>query len=449
MKPKTEFVIKLALTPLQLQQYVLFVKSLQDDTNELSNTKLWAWLKYLHLLCCHPTVFVNFMKFKIEEKKTQERQEKKMQQQQQQQQARDKIDQNSKKSKTQSKQGKRGGFDAVRTQPESGTANDAENGEPVPLVAAGMSERQMKLYEESDIAELLMSYKVGIIAKILEESKKINDQVLVFSHHLPVLDYLERYIERALPGLDTLRIDGKTPSSARLSMTQAVNRGRHDVVLLSTKAGGLGLNITGANRVIIADFSWTPADEEQAIGRAYRLGQEKPVYVYHLVSAGTFEEAVHNKAIFKKQLAYRVVDQKKPERMAMSNKDYLFIPGDVEQEDLSEHAGRDGVLDAVVESELGRCIRSLTTEETLHRETYEVLTAEDEQDVDDWHRDEALRIQDPAAFRMKHPTSGEGTEEPRRAGGSTTATPRQEQMRWLFPESHAGARGSAHSARAR
>jgi len=170
LKPKIEFVIKLALTPLQLELYVMFVESLQDDTNELSNTKLWAWLKYLHLLCCHPKVFVKFLKQKIEEKKAQDRQDRE-------------------------KQGHQ------------------ENGEQVPSMAAGAGERLMQLYQKSDIAELLMSHRVGIIAKILEESKKMNDQVLVFSHHLPVLDYLEKYIRRAMPGLDMLRIDSRTPTS--------------------------------------------------------------------------------------------------------------------------------------------------------------------------------------------------------------------------------------------
>lgn len=365
LKPKTEFVIKVALTPLQIRQYTLFVESLQDDTNEVSNARMWSWLDHLHLLCCHPRIFVDKLCKKREEKMAAE------------------------KTRTSTEVGQ-----------DNTTINEASS--IVPEITAGMVDRQVELFNTSGADEFEKSHKMNIISMILRECKAIGDQVLIFSQHLPVLDYLQAFIRAKLPRIDACRLDGSTKAGDRVAMANAVNRGKHDVLLVSTNAGGLGLNITGANRVIIADFSWNPSSEAQAVGRAYRIGQQKAVYVYHLVMAGTFEEAVYNKTIFKTQMASRVVDKKNPERMARNSKDYLFVPRAAEQEDLSAHVGHDSVLDAVLASEVGASIRSLLTAETLQRESDERLTEEEQREVDELYRDEALRISDPAAFARKH-----------------------------------------------
>ena len=93
------------------------------------------------------------------------------------------------------------------------------------------------------------------------------------------------------------------------------------VFLISTQAGGLGLNLYGANRVIIFDIKWSPMWEQQAVGRAYRLGQKKHVYVYRFRVSGTFEDSIWNNAKFKEQLQSRVVDQKFPARDATKQKE--------------------------------------------------------------------------------------------------------------------------------
>ncbi|KAL4980202.1 P-loop containing nucleoside triphosphate hydrolase protein [Aspergillus desertorum] len=94
-------------------------------------------------------------------------------------------------------------------------------------------------------------------------------------------------------------------------LQRSLIRAKKQVYLISTRAGGLGLNITGANRVIIFDFSFSPIWEEQAVGRAYRLGQQKPVFVYRFSAGGTFEEIIHEKATYKTQLGIHVVDKRK------------------------------------------------------------------------------------------------------------------------------------------
>lgn len=77
-------------------------------------------------------------------------------------------------------------------------------------------------------------------------------------------------------------------------MTKAFNQGERDAFLISLKAGGVGLNLTGADTVILVDLWWNPAVEAQAIGRAHRMGQEETVEVYRLVTKGTIEEKFRN-----------------------------------------------------------------------------------------------------------------------------------------------------------
>jgi hypothetical protein len=185
-------------------------------------------------------------------------------------------------------------------------------------------------------------------------------------------------------------------------LTKHFNTGDVEVYLISTTAGGLGLNLPGANRVIIFDFKFNPIQEEQAVGRAYRIGQKKPTFVYRFVVAGTFEDTVHNKTIYKMQLASRVVDKKNPIAHAKKNiSDFLFEPRDIEQQDLSNFEGSDPkVLDRILASQKhANTIRAIVQSDTFEKDDDDKLTAEEEKEVKQLLIDERLKRSDPQAYQ--------------------------------------------------
>ena len=89
-----------------------------------------------------------------------------------------------------------------------------------------------------------------------------------------------------------LYLDGSTPTNERNRLVRQFQTGEEPLFLISLKAGGLGLNLTAADYVVHLDPWWNPAIEDQASDRAHRIGQERPVTVYRLISAGTIEEKI-------------------------------------------------------------------------------------------------------------------------------------------------------------
>ena len=120
-------------------------------------------------------------------------------------------------------------------------------------------------------------------------------RVLIFSQFRGMLDILEQEIDQL--GMTSFKITGSTPAKDRQEMTNAFNAGERHAFLISLKAGGVGLNLTGADTVILVDLWWNPAVEDQAIGRAHRMGQEQNVEVYRMITRGTIEEKIQELAV--------------------------------------------------------------------------------------------------------------------------------------------------------
>ena len=144
--------------------------------------------------------------------------------------------------------------------------------------------------DEDELLNVELGSKMMLLMDILKECFLIGDKVLVFSQSLLSLDLIEKFLYHSEQedssidwtwknGKDYYRMDGSTPPDMRKKWCNYFNNKKHTdmrLFLISTKAGGLGINLVAANRVIIFDASWNPAHDVQSIFRVYRFGQEKP-----------------------------------------------------------------------------------------------------------------------------------------------------------------------------
>ncbi|PAC27937.1 DEAD/DEAH box helicase [Flectobacillus sp. BAB-3569] len=134
------------------------------------------------------------------------------------------------------------------------------------------------------------SSKLEAFVEILEELRENNHRALVFSQFVKHLEIIKQYLTEN--GIAYQYLDGSTPANKRQESIDAFQKGTGDVFLISLKAGGVGLNLTAADYVIHLDPWWNPAVEDQATDRAHRIGQQRPVTVYRLVTADTVESKI-------------------------------------------------------------------------------------------------------------------------------------------------------------
>ena len=150
---------------------------------------------------------------------------------------------------------------------------------------------------------VLTSLLASLNARAEKKSGHERDRAVVVSGWTSTLDVIAAACAAAGVA-KTSRLDGSVPPHRRQALVDAFNAGRGgDVFLLSTKAGGVGLNLVGANRLVLFDSDWNPANDLQALARVWREGQRKPVTIYRLLSAGTVEEKVFQRQILKGAVA--------------------------------------------------------------------------------------------------------------------------------------------------
>jgi superfamily II DNA or RNA helicase len=149
------------------------------------------------------------------------------------------------------------------------------------------------------------SGKLEQLKDLILTAKENDRRILVFSQFTSMLSIIEA--ELAEQNIQTYYLRGSTKPEDRLSMVNEFNAGNRDVFLISLKAGGTGLNLTGADTVILYDLWWNPAVEEQAAGRAHRIGQKKVVEVWRMIAEGTIEERMNLLQQEKRELFQKVI----------------------------------------------------------------------------------------------------------------------------------------------
>ncbi|MCR5361724.1 MAG: DEAD/DEAH box helicase [Bacteroidales bacterium] len=151
------------------------------------------------------------------------------------------------------------------------------------------------------------SAKIEAFCDLIAEITSSGNRALVFSQFTSFLEMIKAELTRR--GIsDFFYLDGTTPLQKRSKMVDDFQRGKGQFFIISLKAGGLGLNLTGANYVIHLDPWWNPAIEQQATDRAYRIGQDQKVTVYHLISAHTIEEKIVRLHQTKRDLADNLLE---------------------------------------------------------------------------------------------------------------------------------------------
>ncbi|XP_030342587.1 DNA excision repair protein ERCC-6 isoform X2 [Strigops habroptila] len=162
------------------------------------------------------------------------------------------------------------------------------------------------------------SGKMIVVESLLKIWHKQGHRVLFFTQSRQMLQILEVFVRER--NYSYLRMDGTTTIASRQPLITRYNEDKSIFIfLLTTRVGGIGVNLTGADRVIIYDPDWNPSTDTQARERAWRIGQKKHVTVYRLLTAGTIEEKIYHRQIFKQFLTNRVLKDPKQRRFFKSN----------------------------------------------------------------------------------------------------------------------------------
>ncbi|KAK6634151.1 hypothetical protein RUM44_004759 [Polyplax serrata] len=192
-----------------------------------------------------------------------------------------------------------------------------------------------------EIPDAEVSGKVAVVVSFLQEIQMHSpkEKVVVVSNSTQTLNLLERVFQ--VYDYPTCRLDGSTPTLERNRLVERFNYSYSNafVFLLSSKAGGVGLNVTGASRLILFDSDWNPATDLQAVSRIWRDGQKHPVYIYRLLTTGTIEEKIYQRQLSKIGLCDGTVDPENNKSIKISKEELkdLFFPCECDLQDCLTH----------------------------------------------------------------------------------------------------------------
>lgn len=165
--------------------------------------------------------------------------------------------------------------------------------------------------------------KMQFVSLMLDELKSNGDRdkLVIVSNYTQTLEIIANLC--ATKKVSYFQLDGSTPIKKRQELVDRFNvpTAQEIVFLLSSKAGGVGLNLIGANRLILFDSDWNPANDAQAMGRVWRDGQKKKVFIYRMLCTGTIEEKIFQRQVSKQGLSANVVDMKDDSKQHFSSEE--------------------------------------------------------------------------------------------------------------------------------
>lgn len=151
--------------------------------------------------------------------------------------------------------------------------------------------------------------KVNVLVPLLLEFQKLGEKAVLVSNFTQTLDFLELVLLKL--NILYCRLDGSTPAKLRDKLVVDFNKNQsHLVFLLSAKAGGVGLNLVGASRLVLYDNDWNPLVDAQAMARIHRDGQTRPVFIYRLFTTGAIDEKIFQRQLMKNTLSDKFLDEK-------------------------------------------------------------------------------------------------------------------------------------------
>ncbi|MDR5659942.1 DEAD/DEAH box helicase [Serpentinicella sp. ANB-PHB4] len=172
------------------------------------------------------------------------------------------------------------------------------------------------------------SGKMDLLSDLIEANIAGGHRTLLFSQFTSMLQLIKQKLDAL--NIEYFYLDGSTPMEKRGEMVNAFNEGQGQIFLISLKAGGTGLNLTGADTVIHFDPWWNPAVEEQATDRAYRIGQTSKVQVMKLITKGTIEEKIFNLQEKKKEMINAVIQPGETMLTKITSQELMEILSEIE-----------------------------------------------------------------------------------------------------------------------
>ncbi|KAH9943433.1 P-loop containing nucleoside triphosphate hydrolase protein [Epithele typhae] len=190
-------------------------------------------------------------------------------------------------------------------------------------------EEALKLLpERAQVEDISLSGKLTALATLLRAlHKHTEEKCIVVSHYTSTLNIMEAYCKKK--AYTYHRLDGNTPTPKRQEFVNDFNRSsqaKRFIFLLSSKAGGVGLNLIGASRLCLIDSDWNPSHDLQSMARIHRDGQKRPVYIYRFLTTGSIDEKIYQRQVTKLGLSdFRAQGTSDSKSDSFSRKDLLDI----------------------------------------------------------------------------------------------------------------------------